>query len=222
MNKPLRKVLIVLGACLAIFAAILLCIGWIVRLPFPQTRGTLSAKGLEAEVEILRDGFGVPHIRSRTMHDLYFAQGYVAAQDRFWQMDFWRRIGAGRLSEVFGKATLGTDRYLRTMGFRRIAEQEYPGHGPRDKKRVRRLCRGSECVYRRQTLREAGAGVHTPQAPGCAAEDRAVGARGFPHVAEAHGAGPQHEHAARAVYDRSHPTDRPGSNPGFLRHVPLR
>lgn len=125
MSKPLQKGLITLGSYLAIFAVILLAIYWIVRIPFPKTRGIQSASGLQAEVEVLRDRYGVPHIRASTMHDLYFSQGYVTAQDRFWQMDFWRRIGAGRLSEIFGKSTLGTDMYLRTVGFRRIAEQEY-------------------------------------------------------------------------------------------------
>lgn len=90
----------------------------------------LSAKGLQADVEVLRDRYGVPHIRAANMHDLYFAQGYVTAQDRFWQMDFWRRIGAGRLSEYFGKTTLGTDMYLRTVGFRRAAEQDYRAMDP--------------------------------------------------------------------------------------------
>ena len=125
MSSAVKKVLITLGTVLAVIAIVILAILWTVHASFPQTRGTLTAQGLDAAVEVLRDRNGVPHIRATTMHDLYFAQGYVTAQDRFWQMDFWRRIGAGRLSEIFGKSTLGTDMYLRTVGFRRIAEQEY-------------------------------------------------------------------------------------------------
>jgi hypothetical protein len=125
MISPAKQVFIGLGTLLALIAIVVLLIFAIVRGSFPQTRGTLTAKGLNSPVEVLRDKYGVPHIRAATMHDLYFAQGYVTAQDRFWQMDFWRRIGAGRLSEIFGKATLGTDMYIRTVGFRRFAEQEY-------------------------------------------------------------------------------------------------
>ncbi len=125
MSSPAKKVLITLGAVLAVIATIFLVFLFTVRASLPQTRGTLTAKGLDAAVEVLRDRNGVPHIRATTMHDLYFAQGYIMVQDRFWQMDFWRRIGSGRLSEIFGKSTLGTDMYLRTVGFRRIAEQEY-------------------------------------------------------------------------------------------------
>ena len=102
----------------------------VLRSAFPRTRGTMTVKGLSAPVQVLRDRSGVPHIRARTMHDLYFAQGFVTAQDRFWQMEFWRRIGAGRLSELFGKTTLGTDIFLRTVGFRQAAERDYAAMDP--------------------------------------------------------------------------------------------
>ena len=125
MRKPIRVLLITLGVLVLIVllagAAVLIT----VHASFPQTRGTLSLKGLNEPVDVLRDPSGVPHIRARNMHDLYFAQGFVTAQERFWQMEFWRRIGSGRLSELFGKATLGTDIYLRTAGFRRAADKDY-------------------------------------------------------------------------------------------------
>lgn len=95
------------------------------RQPYPKTGGSVQVDGLTAPVQVSRDGHGVPHIYAETSEDLFFAQGYVHAQDRFWQMEFWRRIGSGRLSEYFGKATLGQDMYLRTMGFARVAEEEY-------------------------------------------------------------------------------------------------
>ncbi|MBC8446336.1 MAG: penicillin acylase family protein, partial [Chloroflexi bacterium] len=57
-------------------------------------------------------------------HDLFFAQGYVHAQDRFWQMEFWRRIGSGRLAEILGESALENDRFIRTVGWRRTAAQE--------------------------------------------------------------------------------------------------
>jgi penicillin amidase len=68
---------------------------------------------------------GIPHIYADTMEDLLYAQGYVHAKDRFWQMEFWRRIGSGKLAELFGEAVLGIDIYIRTVGFRKLAEQEY-------------------------------------------------------------------------------------------------
>ena len=80
--------------------------------------------GLNYPVDIYRDSYGIPNIYAQTTHDLFFAQGYVHAQDRFWQMDFWRHIGAGRLSEMFGKTQLETDTFLRTLGWARIAQQE--------------------------------------------------------------------------------------------------
>ena len=125
MNKTARG-FIIAGAVVILVGLIAACVVvWFFRSSFPRTRGTITAKSLEAPVEVLRDRFGVPHIRAASMHDMYFAQGYVAAQDRFWQMEFWRRIGSGRLSELFGKKTVGTDVFLRTAGFRRAAEQDY-------------------------------------------------------------------------------------------------
>ncbi len=76
-------------------------------------------------VEIVRDRYGVPHIYAESAGDLFFAQRYVHAQDRLWQIEFSRRIGAGPLSERFGDTVLETDIFLRTMGFRGIAEEEY-------------------------------------------------------------------------------------------------
>lgn len=102
----------------------------ITRRPHPDTRGTVTVAGLRAPVEVLRDENGVPHIYAETTRDMYFAQGYVHAQDRFWQMDFWRRIGAGRLSELLGAATLSTDVFLRTMGFSELAREEYQTLAP--------------------------------------------------------------------------------------------
>jgi penicillin amidase len=88
-------------------------------------KGTGKMDGLSAPVEIYKDKDGVPHIYAENMEDLVFAQGYVHAQDRFWQMEFWRRIGSGRLSELFGEAVLGVDIYIRTVDFRGLAEEEY-------------------------------------------------------------------------------------------------
>ena len=96
-----------------------------VRRSFPRTSGMLSVPGLQAEVEVIRDDYGIPHLYAANAHDLFLAQGYVHAQDRFYQMDFWRHQTAGRLSELYGDGTADVDAFLRTLGWRRIAEQEY-------------------------------------------------------------------------------------------------
>lgn len=91
---------------------------------FPIVEGEVQIPGLEGKVEIFRDAYGVPQIYASTHHDLFLAQGYVHAQDRFWQMDFWRHLGSGRLAELVGKPMLETDRFLRTLGWERIVKQE--------------------------------------------------------------------------------------------------
>jgi penicillin G amidase len=85
-----------------------------------QIDGTLMTSGLTKPVEVLRDQWGVPHIYAQNNHDLFFAQGFVHAQDRLWQMELDRRLASGRLSEIFGETTLETDRATRTLGFRRL------------------------------------------------------------------------------------------------------
>jgi penicillin amidase len=80
--------------------------------------GELVAAGLKAPVEVIRDRWGVPHIYAQSTEDLYFAQGYVVAQDRLWQMEMWRRSAEGRLAEVLGKAAVARDRHARLLKYR--------------------------------------------------------------------------------------------------------
>jgi len=95
------------------------------RSPLPQEDGELSVPGLNDRVEILRDQWGIPHIYAGTTHDLFFAQGYSQAQDRWWQMEFFRHIPAGRLSELIGRENgLEADRLFRSYGFREVVERE--------------------------------------------------------------------------------------------------
>jgi penicillin amidase len=95
-----------------------------VRQSFPELAGRLTLPGLRGSVEVLRDGYGVPHLYADTAEDLFLGQGFVNAQDRFYQMDFRRHLSAGRLSELYGESQLQTDAYVRTLGWRRVAEQE--------------------------------------------------------------------------------------------------
>jgi penicillin amidase len=99
---------------------------WSVRRPFPDYEGSVALAGLRAEVEVVRDEHGIPHIYADTAEDLFRAQGYVHAQDRFWEMDFRRHVTAGRLAELFGADRVDTDAFVRTLGWRRVAEQEVP------------------------------------------------------------------------------------------------
>ncbi|UGY91897.1 penicillin acylase family protein [Streptomyces gobiensis] len=96
-----------------------------VRESFPQTTGSVKLKGLSGTVNVKRDGNGVPQIYASSAEDLFMAQGYVQAQDRFWEMDVRRHTTAGRLSEMFGEDQVETDAFLRTLGWRDVAQQEY-------------------------------------------------------------------------------------------------
>ncbi|RPJ28756.1 MAG: penicillin acylase family protein [Chloroflexi bacterium] len=109
---------------------------------FPQIEGEIKLEGLNGPVDVYRDNMGIPHIYAATSHDLFFAQGYVHAQDRFWQMDSWRHIGSGTLSEMFGKGQVETDTFLRTLGWRLTAEQEYAGLDPESKSIINSYTQG--------------------------------------------------------------------------------
>jgi penicillin amidase len=95
-----------------------------VRQSFPQTEGEITLEGLQGSVEVLRDDAGIPQVYADNASDLFFAQGFVHAQDRFFEMDLRRHLTAGRLSELFGETALETDMVVRTLGWRRVAERE--------------------------------------------------------------------------------------------------
>jgi penicillin G amidase len=115
-------VLIFLGAVTALVAPPM--VRRTAKKSFPAVEGEIQISGLDGPVYIYRDGYGIPHIYATSHQDLFFSQGYVHAQDRFWQMDFWRHMGAGRLAEMVGKPMLETDKFLRTLGWERVAQQE--------------------------------------------------------------------------------------------------
>jgi penicillin G amidase len=96
------------------------------RMSLPKTSGSLTLPGLQESVEVTRDLNAVPHIYAKNKADAYFALGYVHAQDRLWQMEFQRRVGAGRLAEVVGEAALETDKFLRTLSVYYYAEATIP------------------------------------------------------------------------------------------------
>ncbi|MFJ6212588.1 penicillin acylase family protein [Streptomyces sp. NPDC092296] len=121
-----RLIVIVLALLLVAGAA---TGGWFgvrtVRASYPQVTGSVRVAGLSGPVDVERDANGIPQLYADTPEDLFRAQGYVHAQDRFWEMDVRRHITSGRLSEMFGKSQVDTDSFLRTMGWSRVAQQEY-------------------------------------------------------------------------------------------------
>ena len=95
-----------------------------------QLDGTITVPSLNQPVEVLRDRWGVAHIYAQTVHDLFFTQGWVAAQDRLYQIEIWRRTGAGELAEVFGPEYVSRDRIARLVRYRGSMEEEWASYGP--------------------------------------------------------------------------------------------
>ncbi|MFG3497946.1 penicillin acylase family protein [Streptomyces sp. NPDC047928] len=127
-KKGRRARLLVLVLALALVAGAVWGSYWsvsTVRASFPQTTGTLQLEGLSGPVDVKRDSYGVPQIYASTDEDLFRAQGYVHAQDRFYEMDVRRHTTAGRLSEMFGKSQVDRDAFLRTLGWHKVAQEEY-------------------------------------------------------------------------------------------------
>ncbi|MFD8805734.1 penicillin acylase family protein [Streptomyces sp. NPDC059597] len=127
-KKGRKARLIVLVLVLAVIGGIAFGAYWTVstvRASFPQTSGSLTLKGLSGPVDVKRDGYGIPQIYASSDADLFMAQGYVQAQDRFYEMDVRRHMTSGRLSEMFGKGQVKNDAFLRTLGWDRVAKQEY-------------------------------------------------------------------------------------------------
>ena len=151
-GKAVKITLIVLFALI-----VLICGGGyayyfsITRSPLPQMDGELKAQGLKERVEIIRDSYGIPHIYAKNLIDLFFAQGYVQAQDRWWQMEFFRKTCGGRIEELTGKkaALVKSDIYLRSLGLYRVAEQEYNSYRPSQRAILDAFARGRQRLYLR-------------------------------------------------------------------------
>jgi penicillin amidase len=117
---------------------------------------------LNAGVEIVRDDMGIPHIYADTPHDLFMAPGFVHAQERFWQMDVWRHIGSGRLSEMFGASQVETDTFLRTLGWHDVATAQLAAATPEDREIMDAYSEGVNAYLATQSpadLSPSGSGV---------------------------------------------------------------
>jgi penicillin amidase len=142
-RHPLVKVSVIL------VALVLACIGvagtWlylIARSPLPQLDGTIAVAGISANVRVIRDEHGAPSIEASTLDDLFFAQGYVIAQDRLWQMDAMRRAAAGELAEILGPGFVKFDREQRILGLRAASESAANLLSPRDRAYFEDYARG--------------------------------------------------------------------------------
>jgi penicillin amidase len=114
---------------------------WLLYRPLPKTSGTIHAP-IEQQVRIARDPLGVPHITAATIEDALFAQGFVTAQDRLWQMDMVRRLAAGELSEILGAAGLELDRQARALRLQELASRHAASMPPGDRAHLAAYARG--------------------------------------------------------------------------------
>ena len=142
----LRSLLVILVLTVSLIGA-----GWLwLRTSLPKLDGTLALPGLDAPVEIVRDANAIPHVYAETDHDLFMAVGFVHAQDRLWQMHLQRSIAAGRLTELVGARrdengesdNVDTDKFLRTMGIYRAAEEAWNHISPETKENLESYAAG--------------------------------------------------------------------------------
>jgi len=119
-----RLVRILIVVLVIVAGALTGIVGVVTFRALPQTEGAIDVDGLNSSVTVLRDEAGIVRILGEDPHDLFLAQGYVHAQERLWQMEVWRHISAGRLSELFGESTLDQDRFIRTLGWRQAAQRD--------------------------------------------------------------------------------------------------
>ena len=110
------------------------------RARLPKLDGSIFVKNIVDEIEVIRDEFGVAHIYAQNINDVIFGQGFVHAQDRLWQMEVNRRAARGRLSEFLGKDALDTDKAARTLGFERIAKQDWDLFGEEEHQLIISYC----------------------------------------------------------------------------------
>jgi|CXWL01.1.fsa_nt_gi penicillin amidase len=146
------KILKRLGyGALAMLGLLLALAALYVMRSLPTLDGELKTPGLQQPVAIGRDPSDVTHIQARTAHDAWFAIGYVHAQERGWQLEFNRRVMHGELSEVFGAATLETDKLMRTLGIVRAAQRQWEGLPAEARAALRAYSDGINAYYAHTT-----------------------------------------------------------------------
>jgi penicillin G amidase len=133
ISRISRILLWLVLATLVVLAGVVAYAYYVAHSALPQLDGQLQVSGIAAPVTLTRDGHGVPTIEAGSLEDLFFAQGYVTAQDRLWQMDVMRRFGGGELSEILGESLLKVDREQRILGLRAAAIKSLQMASPRDR-----------------------------------------------------------------------------------------
>jgi len=142
-RPPVSRILLWLLLAVLVIVAGLVGYGYYVaHAALPQLDGRLQVNGLAAPVTVTRDSHGVPTIEAASLDDLFFAQGYVTAQDRLWQMDVMRRYGGGELSEILGEDLLKLDREQKILGLRAAAKKAVELLSPRDRAFYEAYARG--------------------------------------------------------------------------------
>src|SRR5579864_3173204 len=142
-RTPASRILLGLFfAVLVLLAGALSYAYYVAHSALPQLDGRVQIRSLAEKVTVTRDGHGVPTIEAANLEDLFFAQGYVTAQDRLWQMDVMRRFGSGELSEILGETLLKIDREQRILGLREAARKSLQAANPRDRSFFEAYARG--------------------------------------------------------------------------------
>jgi penicillin amidase len=186
--RPRRRIFA--GVVLALFLLLGGGVGYLYHVAhsaLPQLDGTIHVAGVTAPVHVTRDAHGVPAIEAATLDDLFFAQGYITAQDRLWQMDVMRRFAAGDMSELLGPSLLEHDREQRILGLRDAAHKAADALSPHDRPFFEAYARGVNAFLR----------SHLKHLP---IEFRLIGYEPKPWQVEdsllmgAHGAGPESRH----------------------------
>lgn len=127
-------------------------VAWWLQRGLPTVEGSLRVSGIKARIAVTRDDFGIPLIAAENDEDGYFALGYIHAQDRLWQMEIQRRVGAGRLAEIMGERALPTDRFMRTLGIYRLAEQSVEHLRPEVRRALEAYAAGVNTYLARHSL----------------------------------------------------------------------
>jgi penicillin amidase len=142
-NGPARRLGLIGAAGAGIVAATVAGVWYqLFRRPLPRTQGTERVAGLEGRLEISRDRWGVPHVRAQSLPDVWFAEGFCHGQDRLWQLELYRRAASGTIAEIAGRPGVPSDRFVRTLGLRRIAEREATELDPGVQPHVDAYCAG--------------------------------------------------------------------------------
>jgi penicillin amidase len=147
MRVWIKRLLGLVLASVLLVALVLAVYAW---RSLPRTSGEIRLPGLQAELRIERDAHGIPTIRAANAHDAYYGLGVVHAQDRLWQLETHRRIGAGRLAEAFGEGAVETDRFLRALGVRRAAQAQWQQLPPASRAALEAYAAGINAVLRDQ------------------------------------------------------------------------